>query len=163
MPNNMDYKYIEQLLERYWQCMTTLEEEKILRAFFSQDEIPADLLVYRPIFLYQQSEVAEDVLGDDFDERMLELTGLNAKQPKARTFSLTQRLMPFFRAAAIVAIILTLGNALQVAFEPDTSAYQPNTAVMPKPAEGPSVALGDSTTVKMDTIQPAILPAAVLK
>ncbi|MBQ4446467.1 MAG: pyruvate ferredoxin oxidoreductase, partial [Prevotella sp.] len=32
----MDYKYIEQLLERYWQGMTTLEEERILRAFFSQ-------------------------------------------------------------------------------------------------------------------------------
>ena len=31
----MDYKYIEQLLERYWQCETTLQEENILRAFFS--------------------------------------------------------------------------------------------------------------------------------
>ena len=34
--NNMDYKYIEQLLERYWKCETTLEEEEILRMFFSQ-------------------------------------------------------------------------------------------------------------------------------
>ena len=25
----MDYKYIEQLLERYWECQTTLEEEAI--------------------------------------------------------------------------------------------------------------------------------------
>ena len=32
----MDYKYIEQLLERYWACETTLEEEQILRAFFLQ-------------------------------------------------------------------------------------------------------------------------------
>ena len=30
----MDYKYIEQLLERYWNCETSLEEEQILRAFF---------------------------------------------------------------------------------------------------------------------------------
>jgi hypothetical protein len=35
---------------------------------------------------------------------------------KARTISLAQRLMPLFRAAAVVAIILTLGNAIQVAF-----------------------------------------------
>ena len=40
----MDYKYIEQLLERYWRCETSLQEEEILRLFFSQEEVPADLL-----------------------------------------------------------------------------------------------------------------------
>ena len=39
----MDYKYIEQLLERYWNCETSLEEEAILRMFFSQDDIPAEI------------------------------------------------------------------------------------------------------------------------
>ena len=34
----MDYKYIEQLLERYFAAETSLEEEHILRAFFSQKE-----------------------------------------------------------------------------------------------------------------------------
>ena len=37
----MDYKYIEQLLEKYWDCQTSIEEEQILK------------------------------LGDDFDERIL--------------------------------------------------------------------------------------------
>ena len=41
----MDYKYIEQLLERYWQCETSLEEEQILQAFFRQEDIPVHLLV----------------------------------------------------------------------------------------------------------------------
>ena len=50
----MDYKYIEQLLERYWQCETSLEEESELRAFFSKGEIPAHLLQYRDLFVYQQ-------------------------------------------------------------------------------------------------------------
>ena len=35
----MDYKYIEQLIERYWDCETSAEEEQILRMFFSQTEI----------------------------------------------------------------------------------------------------------------------------
>ena len=39
----MDYKYINQLLDRYWKAETSLEEEEILRAFFSQDELPAEL------------------------------------------------------------------------------------------------------------------------
>ena len=43
----MDYKYIEQLLERYWQCETSLEEESELRSFFSEEEVPAHLLRYK--------------------------------------------------------------------------------------------------------------------
>lgn len=111
----MDYKYINQLLERYWECQTTLEEEQILRAFFSQDDIPGSLMVYRDLFVYEASETHADVLGEDFDARMLSLIG-DEKPVKARVISLRQRLAPLFRAAAVVAILLTLGNAIQVPF-----------------------------------------------
>lgn len=104
----MDYKYIEQLLERYWQGETTLQEETILKTFFSQPDIPEELRKYSALFTYE-AEKAEG-LGDDFDARMLEMTG---EAPKAKTVTLTSRLMPLFKAAAIVAIVLTLGNAAQ--------------------------------------------------
>ena len=104
----MDYKYIEQLLGRYWQGETTLQEETILKTFFSQPDIPEDLRKYSALFTYE-AEKAEG-LGDDFDARMLEMTG---EAPKAKTVTLTSRLMPLFKAAAIVAIVLTLGNAAQ--------------------------------------------------
>ena len=39
----MDYKYIEQLLERYWEAETSLEEERILQSFFAQKELPKHL------------------------------------------------------------------------------------------------------------------------
>ena len=104
----MDYKYIEQLLERYWQGETTLQEETILKTFFSQPDIPEDLRKYSALFTYE-AEKAEG-LGDDFDARMLEMTG---EAPKTKTVTLTSRLMPLFKAAAIVAIVLTLGNAAQ--------------------------------------------------
>ena len=103
----MDYKYIEQLLERYWQCETTLQEEDILRSFFSQPDIPEELQRYQPLFTCEQ----EELLGDDFDARILEMIG--EEEPKAKIVTLTSRLMPLFKAAAIVAIILTLGNAAQ--------------------------------------------------
>lgn len=106
----MDYKYIEQLLERYWACETTLQEESILRSFFSQEDIPAELCQYKALFDYEQQK--DDVLGDDFDNRILEMIGEEEK-PKAKVVTLTSRLMPLFKAAAIVAIILTLGNAAQ--------------------------------------------------
>ena len=102
----MDYKYIEQLLERYWQGETTLQEEAILRNFFSQPDIPESLRKYRHLFTLEK----EETLGDDFDERIL---GMIEEEPKAKIVTLTSRLMPLFKAAAIVAIILTLGNAAQ--------------------------------------------------
>ena len=103
----MDYKYIEQLLERYWQGETTLQEEDILRSFFSQPDIPDNLRKYQPLFSLEQ----EEPLGDDFDARILEMIG--EEEPKTKIITLTSRLMPLFKAAAIVAIILTLGNAAQ--------------------------------------------------
>lgn len=160
--NNMDYKYIEQLLDRYFAAETTLEEENILRAFFSQKVIPADLEQYRDLFAFQLSERQEVQLGDDFDARMLELIGDN-RQPatvKAREIRLSQRFMPLFKAAAVVAIFLTLGNAAQRAFE--APANDLDMAVIEQPAtiEGKSVAMGD--TLKVDTLQKAQQPEPVI-
>ena len=108
----MDYKYIEQLLERYWACETTLQEESILRAFFSQEEIPEALRKYQALFTYEQQK--DEPLGEDFEARILQQIG---EAPVAKTVSLKSRLIPLFRAAAIVAIVLTLGNAAQAPWE----------------------------------------------
>lgn len=104
----MDYKYIEQLLERYWDCQTSLEEEQILRSFFNQEDVPAQLRQYIPLFAYT-AQCAEETLGEDFDERMMQL--IQPAPVKARVVSLKQRVAPFFKAAAVVAITLTIGNA----------------------------------------------------
>ena len=66
----MDSKYIEQLLERYWQCETSLEDEAELRAFFSGNDVPGHLLRYKDLFVYQQLQ-QEVHLGEDFDARVL--------------------------------------------------------------------------------------------
>ena len=109
----MDYKYIEQLLERYWRCETSLQEEEILRMFFLQENIPANLQPYRHLFTYEQNEKTVNVLGDDFDQKILGM--VEEDEPvKARIITMRQRLMPLFKAAAVVAIILTLGNAVMV-------------------------------------------------
>ena len=142
----MDYKYINQLLELYWDCKTTLEEEEILRSFFSQIDIPEEFEKYRPLFLYEQVERKTNVLGSDFDEKILSM--IDEPIPvKARTITFTQRLMPLFRAAAIVAIILTLGNAAQVAFNNDTDNYNNNTAGIEQVELGVAVAFSKDSTM----------------
>ena len=157
----MDYKYIEQLLERYWECTTSLEEENILRTFFRQKDVPASLLQYKALFTYVQTQKEEEVLGEEFDRKMMEM--IDEPTPvKARTIRLTQRLMPLFKAAAVVAIILTLGNAAQVAFNQE-DPYDMNMAEVQQPSEGPSVA-AVSDSLKVDTLKKAELPVpAIIK
>ena len=43
----MDYKYIEQLMDRYWEGQTSQEEERLLQVFFQQKQLPAYLAKYK--------------------------------------------------------------------------------------------------------------------
>ena len=124
----MDYKYIEQLLERYWACETSLQEEQILRTFFQQQEVPAHLMPYKAIFDVQR-EQAEATLGEEFDAKIMELiSGQSEVLPfegvvKALPFGGAGRgaawrrsWRPFYQAAGLVALILTIGMAAQRSF-----------------------------------------------
>lgn len=124
----MDYKYIEQLLERYWECQTTLEEEAILRNFFRQADVPASLLHYRQLF-NEEDKMADEHLSEDFADKMLRMVGEESTQPhsrgvKARRLTVVRRMRPFYRAAGLVAILLTIGNAAHQSFidEEETTA-----------------------------------------
>lgn len=106
----MDSRYIEQLLERYWRCETSLEEETSLRRFFNSGDVPEHLLRYKDLFVYQDLQ-HEEHLGEDFDARIL--AQIEAPVVKARHMSLGARLIPLCKAAAAVAVVLMLGNVMR--------------------------------------------------
>ncbi|GEM_PF-26456 len=108
----MNYQYIEQLLDRYWKCETTLEEEQILRSFFSQDNVPSHLQNYAPLFAYTHAEEHSNHLGNEFDQRINAMTNseATATQHKAMTLTLRSRLAPLLKAAAVVAVVVAVGN-----------------------------------------------------
>ena len=117
----MDYKYIEQLLERYFNAETTFEEENILRSFFTQETIPVEMEQWRALF----TAADDEVLGDDFDVRMLKMVADSEKPAvKACEISLTSRLAPLFKAAAVVAIVVAIGGALQAPWDSSWSTPQ---------------------------------------
>ncbi len=107
----MDYKYIEQLLERYWTCETSLEEEQILRSFFSQKDVPAELTKYRDLFAYE-NEAKDMELGEKFDQKVL-ATIEATKTVKIHRLTWKQRIAPFCKAAAAVAVMITISNVLE--------------------------------------------------
>lgn len=136
----MDYRYIEQLLDRYFAAETSLEEESILQSFFSQKEIPSGMEKYRDLFVFRQEE-QQTVLGEDFDNRILKMVeGQPQTIVKARQISLSQRLMPLFKAAAVVAVFLSLGQAAQFSLGEDRAEEEINYANYKDTYEDPSVA-----------------------
>ncbi len=112
----MNYEYIKQLLQRYWECETSLEEEQILRSFFSQTDIPAELEQYASLFRYE-AEAGADGLGEEFDARMMELVADETHRTVGRTAdgwqSVKRMVYPFFKAAAVIAVVITVGTTAQ--------------------------------------------------
>ena len=96
----MDSEVIRELLKRYWDCETSLEEEKILRDFFQQEAIPEDLKKYREMFLYFKREQQQS-LSEDFDKKILDGLHSQPAQGKQRYLS------SFYKVAAAVILILS--------------------------------------------------------
>lgn len=143
----MDYKYIEQLLERYWQCDTSVEEEAQLREFFASGEVPDGLLRYRDLFLYQKVQ-QETRLDSDFDARLLKrIAQAEMREVKARPITWMSRFAPLLKAAAVIAVVLMLGNVAQRSV-PGSEERVLGTDTIGRQVTAPSVAISTNADEK---------------
>ncbi len=62
----MDSKHIEQLLEKYWNAETSLEEEQELHQFFQRADVPENLKETATLFRYFETEKTR-TLNENFD------------------------------------------------------------------------------------------------
>lgn len=120
----MDYKYIEQLLERYYRAETSIHEERILRAFFSQRDVPAAMAAHRAHFAHMAREAAVGGPGADFDARLLAEIE-RRRTVTARRITLAHRLRPLWRAAAAVVAVCIVGLAAQRGLEREVPLPSP--------------------------------------
>ena len=135
----MNAQQIEQLLQRYWDCETTVDEERQLRQFFSGSHVPQHLLRYKDLFIYEQF-MQQDHLGEDFDERLLKQVEVPVVE--AKRVSIFSRLAPIAKAAAAVAMLLALGNLAERTLLQDYTQMAVNDTIGQQ-MSSPSVALGD--------------------
>lgn len=118
----MDYKYIEILIERYFNCETTLEEERILKAFFHQEEVPDALRKYADIFAFEAAEGHDGSceLDENFDQRILDRLDAEHDAPvkyvRIQRLTFQDRIRPLMRAAAAVAIVALIGGSIHQAY-----------------------------------------------
>ena len=96
---------IEELLERYFNADTTVSEERALREYFRSGDVPAHLQKYCALFGAMESLTADEEIP-------------KAKQP-GRVVRFYRSLYPLFRAAACVAVILTVAMAAEQGMSKD--------------------------------------------
>lgn len=101
-------KQIETLLEKYWVCETSREEERILKDFFSksQGEIPAEWQPYASFFIVLQ-EKGQVMISEEMSIRLNEQSRRGGKKPR-KTTSMGY-LRPAFRIAAAGLILVVVG------------------------------------------------------
>ena len=95
----MDYRNIKALLEKYWNCETSLEEEKQLRMYFNNSEVHNDFKEFAPLFQYFKSQ--KDIrISDNFEKKIV-------KQIKSRKKAGRQHFLNiYYKVAAAVILIL---------------------------------------------------------
>jgi hypothetical protein len=67
----MDFKAREDLLRKYWNCETSLEEEKQLREYFGGDNIPEQLRETASMFRYFEDAKKKSLNDVAFDDRVM--------------------------------------------------------------------------------------------
>lgn len=100
----MDSKHIEHLLEKYWECETSLEEEVEIKNFFKQDDIPEHLFTHAPLFKYLDQEASQEVLDTQFDQAVLEAI---AEEKKGTQIYIKRWYEPYIKVAAVLLILVS--------------------------------------------------------
>lgn len=77
----MDSNRIEELLNKYWNCETSLEEEQQLRTYFKSAQVPEQLKEAAALFMYFEDQKKKSLGDDAFDVDVLKK--INYKQTKS--------------------------------------------------------------------------------
>lgn len=108
----MNTEEIKNLLERYWMCETSAEEEGTLRTFFSQTNVPEELKAYASLFQWQKEQSNVRISGG-FDERILNQIGKKTSEKK----TISVYLYPTLKIAASLLLILTFVTGLHTQYD----------------------------------------------
>jgi hypothetical protein len=95
----MDSKKIEELLNKYWNCETSLEEEQQLKEYFKRGEIPAQWKETAALFQYFEVSKKKSLDDAGFDGAVLK----KVNAPKGRIIKLVYNSM---RIAAGIAVLV---------------------------------------------------------
>lgn len=96
----MDSKRLEQLIERYWNCETSVEEENELKAYFSSADVPEKYKDTAAVFQYFSKSKDVNLKDESFTLRLSD-TVKDSGSDKVR-----QLVLNTMKIAAGIAVLL---------------------------------------------------------
>jgi hypothetical protein len=96
----MDSNRIDELLNKYWNCETSLEEEQELRQYFRGSQVPEQWKETASLFRYFEESKKKSLDDQPFDPRLLEKITVQQKGKGARL------LYNSMRIAAGIAVLM---------------------------------------------------------
>jgi len=99
----MDSKEINELLNRYWNCETSLEEEQQLREYFKSENIPSEWRETAALFQYFEENKKKSLRDVSFDNQILEKVRPVAAGRVRKMFYNSMRI-----AAGLVVVMMSL-------------------------------------------------------
>jgi hypothetical protein len=101
----MNFKEIEELIEKFYEGATTPDEERKLREFFSGEEIPPHLAVHAGLFRFYKQSGNETLTDPDFEEKLLSRLG---EPPVVQMYSRSKQLLYLVGMAATFLLLVGL-------------------------------------------------------
>jgi hypothetical protein len=101
----MDSRKIEELLNRYWNCESSLEEEQQLREYFRAGKYPDQLKDTAALFTYFDVHKKKSIDDETFDAQVV---GKIQSAPKGRMASLLQNSMRIAAGIAVLVVAFVL-------------------------------------------------------
>jgi hypothetical protein len=99
----MDSDRLNDLLSRYWNCETTLEEEQQLREYFRGNEIPPQLTETAALFRYFDAHKKKSLPDPAFDAGVLQKINAPKKGKMLKLFYNSMRI-----AAGVAVLVMAI-------------------------------------------------------
>lgn len=121
----MDLDKINQLLQKYWNAETSLEEEEQLKAFFAREPVPEHLKEMAGLFRYFEAQKKMVVDDSTFDK-----TIKKKLQPEGKTISMVQVARIAAGIFVVIAATFFVRQEIRKAYpdEPDDTYTDPKVA-----------------------------------
>ena len=109
---------IDELLENYFEGQTSMDEEALMRRFFTSGDVPENLAMYKPLFAYFDSEIKKSEIASE-DKKPTEIgdervhaadehrISTNMYESDVRPIQKSKRFVLWLSGAAACAAILT--------------------------------------------------------